>query len=248
MESQNMESIGMENLSIGDTRETEEIIKTVKKPVNQAKKFIHNPKFGNEYEISPAMQNYLDSLKSQVLMRYGLSIFSSKFVFGENHQNVLDSIYNKSLRKLGESPNSMHKYGAGDVITIECMDKIKSSLLGYIYEVFGIDPCKKCYLFTDFSVHYGSGYGYDHKLDEHVDDSEITINICLKNTQDYTGLRFKQIPDTLFSFKNDKSIFVNMEEGDILIHSGKQRHEVVQNSKPNSGERVNLILWLKFIH
>ena len=237
MDSQITDTIGVENLSINET---------VTKPIKQVKKFIHNTKFGTEYEISPAMQNYLDSLKSQVLMRYGLSIFSSKFVFGEDSQKILDTMHSTSLRKMGESPNTMHKYGSGDVITMEYLDKIKSSLLGYIYEVFGIDPCKKCYLFTDFSVHYGIGYKHDTKLDEHVDDSEITINICLKNTQDYTGLRFNQIPDTLFSFKNDKSVFVSMEAGDILIHSGRQRHEVVQNSNPNSGERVNLILWLKF--
>lgn len=179
-------------------------------------------------------------------MRKGLSIFSSKFVFGENYQEILDKMYSKSLRKLGESPNTMHKYGAGDVITMEDFQILKTSLLGYIYEVFGIDPSKKCYIYTDFSVHYGNGYGRDHKLDEHVDDSEITINICLKNTQNHTGLRFNEISDTLFSFKTQKYVFVDLEEGDILIHSGKQRHQVFADPKPNNGERVNLVIWLKF--
>lgn len=218
----------------------------VSKPVILITHFKHNPKFGAEYEISPTMQNYLDSVKSLPLLRYGLSIFSSKFVFGENYQRILDSIYNNSLRKIGESPNSMHKYGSGDVITKEDFNCLKSSLLGYICEVFGIDPCKECYLYTDFSVHYGSAFGYDYKLDEHVDDSEITINICLKNTQKYTGLKFNQTPNTLFSIVHNKSILVDLEEGDILIHNGKQRHEVVQNSSANYGERVNLVLWLKF--
>ena len=62
-------------------------------------------------------------------------------------------------------------------------------------------------------------------MDEHVDDSDITINICLKNKNDFTGLRFNEIPDTLFSCKNtNKTIFASMNEGDILIHCGKQRH------------------------
>lgn len=43
-------------------------------------------------------------------------------------------------------------------------------------------------MFTDFSVHYGNGY--DSYLAEHVDDSDITINICLKNNNNFTGLRF----------------------------------------------------------
>jgi hypothetical protein len=213
----------------------------------------HNPKFGETYEASPVMKTYLQSLKSLSLLRYGLSFFTSEFIFGEKYEQILESMYNRSLCKIGVSPNTMYKYGASDVITMDELDKLKMSLLPYIYEVFGIDPCKKCYLFTNFSVHY-SNY-HDTKLDEHMDDSEITVNICLKNTQNFTGLKFNQIPDTLFSFKDvedvkeDKTILVNLEMGDILIHSGKQRHEVVQTvleDTNHNGQQVNLILWFKF--
>jgi hypothetical protein len=214
---------------------------------NQTKNFRHNSNFASG--LTPQIQNYLNSLKSSAslpLLRYGLSVFSSKFVFGENYQQILNSIYSTSLHKLAKSPNTMHNYGSENVITTEYFNILKSSLLEYIYEVYGIDLGKKCYLYTNFSVHYGNSFGYDYKLDEHVDDSEITINICLKNTQNYTGLKFNQVPDTLFSIKHNKSIIVDLDEGDILIHSGKQRHQVIQNISPNNGERVNLVLWLKF--
>ena len=126
-------------------------------------------------------------------------------------------------------------------------DLFKMNMISYIYEIYGIDASRKCFVFTNFSVHYG--YFHDQKLDEHVDDSDITVNICLKNTQNFTGLKFNQTPDTLFSFKHNKPILVDMEEGDVLIHSGKQPHEVCQkvvNSENKFGERVNLVIWLKF--
>ena len=46
--------------------------------------------------------------------------------------------------------------------------------------------------------------------------------------------------------KKFQKLNVDLDEGDILIHSGKQRHQVIQNISPNNGERVNLVLWLKF--
>lgn len=210
----------------------------------------HNPKFGETYLMSPTMLIYQNSLISKQLLRYGLSSFTSEFVFGKNYKQTLENMYNTSLcelKKSKEPPNTMHKYGASNIVTTNEFDNLKMMLLPYIHEMYGIDPCKKCYLFTDFSVHYGSSY--DRKLNEHVDDSDITINICLKNTLKYTGLKFTHTPDTLFSVKSGNATFVNFEEGDILIHSGKQRHMVQQLTDEqilDYGERVNLILWLKF--
>lgn len=207
----------------------------------------HNPKFGESYEVSPAMNNYLTRLKNPQFIRYGLSLFTSEFIFGEKHEQIIDDLYKKSLHKMERSPNTMHKYGASDVINSDELEQLKNRLLPYIYEVFDVNPCKECTLFTDFSVHYG--FLRDEKLDEHVDDSDITVNICLKNTKGFTGLKFNQIPDTLFSIKSNKCIMVNLEKGDVLVHSGKQRHEVIKNFEKESidcGERVNLVLWLKF--
>lgn len=208
----------------------------------------HNPKFGETYEVSPAMNNYLASLKNQQFLRYGLSLFTSQFIFGEKHEQIIDDLYKRSIHKIEGSPNTMHKYGASNVINSGELEQLKKILLPYIYEVFDVDPCKKCTLFTDFSVHYG--FLRDDKLDEHVDDSDITVNICLKNTKEFTGLKFNQIPDTLFSIKANKPILVNLDKGDVLVHSGKQRHEVIKNYEKETvdyGERVNLILWLKFL-
>ena len=202
-----------------------------------------NPKFGL-YEFSSLMIKYLEHIDNPYLLRYGLSIFPSDFVFGEKSKEILNQIYNKSLKKMELSPNSMHKYGAENVITDEQLNLIKSNMLPYIYEVFGIDLTKKCKLYTNFSVHYGKDF--DKELKEHVDDSDITINICLKNNLNLTGLQFNSTPDTLFSCKHNKMIQIDIKEGDILIHSGKQPHEVIKQNIID-GERVNLILWLKFI-
>ena len=195
--------------------------------------------------MSPLMTTYVKSLKNPILLRYGISFITSEFVFGEKHKEIIKSLYMKCHSKLGSSPNSMHKYGASNVISNNEFEEIKKTLLPYIFEVFGIDPSKKCILHTHFSVHYGKYC--DKKLDEHIDDSDITINICLKNTQTNTGLKFNQVPNTLFSSAKNSSVTINLEEGDIIIHLGNQPHQVLLQNYDNDNQRINLVLWLKFV-
>ena len=206
-----------------------------------------NPIFGESYEISPTMEIFLSKLKEKQFLFYGLSLFTSEFIFGNQHLNIIDGLYKRSIEKLQTSTNTMNKYGSSDIIKNEEFEQIKKSLLSYIQEVYGIDPCKTCDLFKDFTVHYG--FLRDGKLDEHIDDSDITINICLKNTKENTVLKFNSVPDTLFSIKRQNPVIVNLEKGDVLVHFGKQPHEVMETEQKKVvefGERVNLILWLKF--
>ena len=204
-------------------------------------------KFGVNYIMSPAMRNYVDNLDNPHYLRFGLAIFNSEFIFGENYQSIIDKFYQTSISKLDESQNSMHKYGSFDIIDSENLTILMNQLNPFITEYFGINPTKKLYLYSDFSVHYGRYL--DTKLDEHVDDSDITINICLRNNLSSTGLNFTKIVDTLFSRSSHKSVEVDLKEGQILIHRGKQPHKVCELSSEDlssqDSERVNLILWLK---
>jgi hypothetical protein len=209
----------------------------------------HNINYGLKYQMSPVMENYVNSLVNPHFLKFGLAIFPSKFVFGENFQTILDKILNTSIKKIGKSPNTLHKYGADNVIENDDLSNLINSLLPFINEYFGIDPCKKLSLFVDFSVHYSNNM--DTKLEEHRDDSDITINICLKNNLKSTGLVFSQIADTLFSKKSNKSFGIDLNPGDILIHRGSQSHQVLSMSKDDKDNsevsRVNLILWFKII-
>ena len=60
-----------------------------------------------------------------MLIRYGISRFTSEYVFGNNYKDVLSKLYEISFKKLSKSPNTMHKYGSGDVIPKLDFDRIK---------------------------------------------------------------------------------------------------------------------------
>jgi hypothetical protein len=60
-----------------------------------------------------------------MLIRYGISTFTSEFILGNDHKEVLNKFYEISLSKLSKSPNTMHKYGSGDVIPKPEFDRIK---------------------------------------------------------------------------------------------------------------------------
>ena len=212
------------------------------------KTLTHNTQFGITYQMSPVMKNYIDCLVNPYYLRYGLAIFHGNKIFGDDYQDIIHNMYQTSIQKLGISPNSMHKYGAENVIGMDQLNKLLFELTPFIQEYFGLDPTKNLQLFYDFTVHYGKNL--DRELKEHVDDSDITINICLKNDFKNTGLIFTQTVNTLFSRASNKSIEVHMKSGDILIHSGKQPHQVIsyQEDLKDSMERVNLILWFKLVH
>ena len=206
----------------------------------------HNTLFGITYEMSPVMKNYIDWLVNPYYLRYGLAIFEGSKVLGDEYQETIAQLYQTSINKLTKSPNSMHKYGSENVINSDTLNKLLFQLTPFIQEYYGLDLTKDLQLFYDFTVHYGKTL--DHELKEHIDDSDITINICLRNDFKNTGLIFTQTINTLFSKKSNKSIEVNMNPGDILIHSGKQPHQVIsyqEDFQDSTKERVNLILWLK---
>ena len=71
------------------------------------------------------------------------------------------------------------------------------------------------------------GDNYDRNLGFHVDDSLITINLCLKNDSKGSELCFSGIRCPLHidtpSMKNEKKIITH-EKGFAVIHDGKNRH------------------------
>lgn len=91
----------------------------------------------------------------------------------------------------------------------------------------------------------------DKKLDTHVDDADVTLNICLG--KQFTGgrLYFQGLKDSTISkvpqgthsyFKDGKEYFIDHQIGKGLLHLGKHIHGA-QNI--TSGERINLIVWCK---
>jgi hypothetical protein len=87
----------------------------------------------------------------------------------------------------------------------------------------------------------------DQSLDFHVDDSEVTINICLgdifegiSNFNSGCNVYFAGFADKEETW-DDYDEYVN-EKYKAILHDGDHRHGA---TKLISGHRLNLIIWLR---
>jgi len=140
-----------------------------------------------------------------------------------------------------EPPNSMHTSG----IVLEPLG-LSPAMAVIRKEV--IHPLAQV-LFPEFDTldsQYGFvatyGDGLDRDLGFHVDDSEVTLNLCLRHDSDggqvvFQGRRCGAHRQTPHS--PEEEVGVILAPGDALIHAGAHRHLVA----PVSGERRNLIVW-----
>lgn len=212
--------------------------------------FPTNPSFGN-YITTESMRKYIDIMVNPLFLKRGIALFDGTLLF-PNFEQKLDEWYNISKSKITKSPNTMHKYGAYNVIPPEDVKNLLTSFRPFIDEYFGTSFTKDLVEYSNFSVHYSTSK--DTKLDRHIDDSDITINICLKNTFNTpeTKILFENVQDTLYSMKpNDiKETYVTLKRGNILIHKGNHVHSTCKMNNDicdNDMERCNIILWFKFV-
>ena len=216
---------------------------------NQLVNLKHNVTFGVHYEMSQLMEYYIKCLTRLYTLKIGVPVFDGFKIFESDFDKTLDNWYNISNSKLQKSPNTMHKFGASNILTQEEFDLIISIFRPFMGEYFGHEYNAKYKLFADFTVHYSKSF--DKKLNVHVDDSDITINICLTNTFDTkeTSLSFTDVPNTLFSEKKTNLINnIIFNRGNVAIHKGNHVHctNSIENNDTDC-ERCNLILWIKLI-
>lgn len=210
----------------------------------------HNKNFGEEYVMSPVMETYVNSTNDGKGLLQGCPVFNGVTLFGTKFASMLDNWYENCMNNISYSPNSMSKYGSSDTMTTDEYNYIMRTLRPFIDEYFRDNNYEPYYfhrlkLVGQFCVHYSQST--DKKLDIHTDDSDITINICLKNTfaPNTSTINFTTTNDALFSTKKNNLTSISLEKGDILIHKGSHEHYVT-NINNQQGERCNLILWLKF--
>ncbi|KAK1372822.1 2-oxoglutarate and Fe(II)-dependent oxygenase superfamily protein [Heracleum sosnowskyi] len=141
-------------------------------------------------------------------------------------------------------PNTMNAYGAVlDDFGLETM-------LAKLMEDF-ILPMSTIFFPEVGGATLDSHHGYiveygkdrDDHLDLHVDDSEVTLNVCL-------GEQFSGGELFFCGVRCDKHINVESEPGEIVtyshvpgravLHRGRHRHGALSTT---SGHRVNLLLW-----
>jgi len=129
-------------------------------------------------------------------------------------------------------PNSMNRYGT-------VLKEIGLGPFGQRVLTKLVSPlARRCYPRFDQLRHYhGFVVNYDMKkqrsLDPHLDESDVTLNVCLG--REFTGGKL------IFRDEHDRVIAkLDHEVGQAVLHLGTQLHQA-ENIK--SGKRSNLILW-----
>ena len=145
-----------------------------------------------------------------------------------------------------EPPNSMNQYG---LILAEiglgpalgaAMQAVVAPLAARLFPEVGGDSLDDHHAFT---VEYRPGGDTD--LGFHVDDSEVTLNLCLGSVFSGGDLYFegRRCPDHRQTgcSEEDQHRYAH-QPGVALLHAGAHRHGALPVT---GGERLNLILWCR---
>ncbi|KAJ4973866.1 hypothetical protein NE237_007040 [Protea cynaroides] len=143
-------------------------------------------------------------------------------------------------------PNIMTSYG------VVLDDFGLETMLGKLMEDF-ICPISKVFFpevggFTldshhGYVVHYGKDWAVDEGL--HMDDSEVTLNVCLGNQfsggeQYFGGIRCNKHKNT--RIEPEETLDYSHVPGKAVLHHGRHRNGA---NATTSGHRINLLLWCR---
>ncbi|KAK1387072.1 2-oxoglutarate and Fe(II)-dependent oxygenase superfamily protein [Heracleum sosnowskyi] len=143
-------------------------------------------------------------------------------------------------------PNTMYRYGVvlADLGMETMIGKLMKDFILPMSTIFfpevGGDTIDS---YHGFIVEYGADTA--HHLDFHVDDSEVTLNVCL-GEKFYGGELFLRGVRCVKHLNVDselKEIFdYSQVPGRAVLHRGRHRHGALSTT---SGHRVNMLLWCK---
>lgn len=165
-------------------------------------------------------------------------------MFNKNYCDILfEEIENIQRSGLNmKSPNTMNRYGVilddfGFNSFLETLMKKNISILSSIlYPEWGGDG-------DSLNGHHGFAVEYkigkDEKLNYHIDNCEITLNVCLCKKFEGGSLLFNGIrnhpSENIENFRFDHIPRLG------ILHVGQHWHSATKITK---GERYNLILWI----
>ena len=89
-------------------------------------------------------------------------------------------------------------------------------------------------LFHAFVIHYDASNPNQSSHPQHLDDSDLTLNLCLGDI--FTG------GDLVVHSDSQKPITYQQKPGQLFIHAGNLSHSA---NPISSGKRYNLVIWLK---
>ena len=145
-----------------------------------------------------------------------------------------------------EPPNGMHGYGVIlDQIGFESLlQELTTRWLGPLAtRLFPEHAGDRLDEHHGFLADYGQGR--DQELGFHVDDSEVTLNLCLGERFTGSELVFRGLRCArhLQTEEEEGEVFAyEHEPGVAVLHAGMHRHQV---QPVRSGRRRNLILWCR---
>jgi len=177
------------------------------------------------------------------------NLFTFKMLSDKTCKEIIEEVEHfeswcKSYHLAPERPNTMNNYGAilDNFGFKKPLDDLMINIINPLASVF-YPRVGTLDNHHGFIVEYQ--IGKDTKLDFHVDDSEVTLNLCLGkqflNGELYFGgvrCHLHQQTDP----KQGEDVYVSHQPGIGLLHLGKHRHAA---RKISSGHRINLILWCR---
>jgi len=203
------------------------------------------------------MKDFYSTYLTSLMQREG-NFFSRSFQSkGENifHGEILDSefcdytvklvkehIYN--IDKFVNPTNSMHSSAVStqELGIKNFVDTFAKDILEDVVNSLFLNRSKIIFdSIHSYIVRYGAKY--DRELGLHVDDSIVTMNLCLNDGFSGSDLILNGTTCPIHmdtAIINNQEICIKQKKGFMILHAGKNRHYV---TPIESGERYNLIAW-----
>jgi len=179
----------------------------------------------------------------------GKNIFHGRLVTDDFCDVLMDRIHEYEIAHLNsgyKSANSMH---TNAILTKEL--KLENFILTFVHaeisniigSVFDKEFNREIHDVHSYVVRYENEIQADRELGFHVDDSFLTINLCLNEGFEgsnliFEGLRCPAHIDT--PSRDSEHVQIRHQKGFMVFHDGKNRHFV---NPIRQGKRYGLIIW-----
>lgn len=193
-----------------------------------------------------SLTNKESSFFTQTFVAMGENVFCGEILNHEFCEFTVNLVkeHNHNNNKSKNLTNSMHycAVSTNELGMKKFVDSFAKNILENVVNSLFLNKTKIHFdSIHSYIVRYGAKH--DQELGLHVDDSIVTMNLCLNDG--FSGsdliLNGTRCPIHLDANNlNDKEICIKHKKGSTILHAGKNRHYVTPIEK---GERYNLIVW-----
>eukprot|EP00928_Gymnodinium_smaydae_P012470 TRINITY_DN14517_c0_g1_i1.p1 TRINITY_DN14517_c0_g1~~TRINITY_DN14517_c0_g1_i1.p1 ORF type:complete len:268 (-),score=26.66 TRINITY_DN14517_c0_g1_i1:562-1365(-) len=153
--------------------------------------------------------------------------------------------FDELAERSAKSFNTLHKYSTDVSDTPFPHHCVLDALRNTLLRDFQLVP-ESLYLHAAFFIHYGEDL--NTSLRRHVDNSLLTINLCLSTSRlcgcrikFYGGRNLNKLQNESF-YSPGSSVCVDVPPECVLLHFGDHEHET---TPWQAGDRSTLIMWFK---